>query len=50
MRVKTKDEGEDEQIHWTPDRMNDIAMRQLSSIHAQLGDLLLPAVADFALK
>ena len=34
--------------------MNDIATRQLSSIHAQLADLaadsLLPAAADFALK
>ena len=36
--------------HWTPNRMNDIAMRQLSSIHAHIADSLLPAAKDLAVN
>jgi hypothetical protein len=35
--------------HWTTNRMNGIAMRQLSSIHAPLADSLLPAAENVAL-
>ena len=36
--------------HWTPNRMNDIAMRQLASIHAHVADSLLPAAKDLAVN